>query len=121
MYECWRYVETQQLRGETVFDSSLADVCLTLGLIADINCKQGQDEVTPLHLACRYNSRTATQFLLARAAGTHVMNYVVNIKDVKGRTPLHYATRRGHDMVIKVEHFALVGMKNVDTRPVGLV
>jgi ankyrin repeat protein len=71
-------------------------------LVADINCKQGQDEVTPLHLACRYNSRTATQFLLSRAAATHVMNYVINMKDVKGRTPLHYATRRGHEMVIKV-------------------
>jgi ankyrin repeat protein len=61
----------------------------------DINIKQGQDEVTPLHLACRYNSGTATQFLLAKGA-------IVNVKDVKGRTPLHYATRRGHDMVIKV-------------------
>lgn len=60
--------------------------------------------MTPLHLACRYNSRTATQFLLAQAAKTHVMNYVINMKDVKGRTPLHYATRRGHDMVIKVRN-----------------
>lgn len=68
----------------------------------DINVKQGQDEVTPLHLACRYNSGTATQYLLARAAITNNMNTVVNMKDVKGRTPLHYATRRGHDMVIKV-------------------
>jgi len=60
-----------------------------------INAKQSQDGVTPLHLACRYNSGDVTQYLLFRQAD-------VNVTDAKGRTPLHYATRRGHDLVTKV-------------------
>ncbi len=48
-----------------------------------------------LHMASRYNSNNAVQLLLALGAA-------VNAKDIKGRTPLHYATRRGHDVVIKV-------------------
>ena len=60
----------------------------------DINVKQSQDGVTPLHLACRYNSGDVTQYLLFRQAD-------VNVTDAKGRTPLHYATRRGNDLVTK--------------------
>jgi len=65
-------------------------VCCT-----DINVKQSQDGVTPLHLACRYSSSDVTQFLLFRQA-------VVNVTDAKGRTPLHYATRHGNDLITKV-------------------
>ena len=32
----------------------------------------------------------------------------INFKDAKGRTPLHYATRRGHDMVIKVIAYTVI-------------
>ena len=63
--------------------------------VLDINVKHSQDGVTPLHLACRYNSGDVTQYLLSRQAD-------VNVSDVKGRTPLHYATRRGNDLVTKV-------------------
>ncbi len=63
--------------------------------IPDINVKGGQDEMRPLHMACRYNSGSVTQYLLVQGA-------LVNVKDIKGKTPLHYATRRGHDVVTKV-------------------
>ena len=63
--------------------------------VIDINVSQRQDGVTPLHLACRYNSSDVTQYLLFRQAD-------VNASDTKGRTPLHYATRRGNDLVTKV-------------------
>jgi len=62
---------------------------------ADLNAKQSADGVTALHLACRYNSADVTQFLLFRQAD-------INAADAKGRTPLHYATRRGNDLVTKV-------------------
>ena len=62
---------------------------------ADIDAKQSPDEVTSLHLACRYNSDAVIQLLLIRGAA-------VNATDAKGRTPLHYATRRGHQLAIKV-------------------
>jgi len=68
---------------------------------ADLNAKSGPDEATPLHLACRYNSDSATQFVLGKLLAINAKD-AINIKDAKGRTPLHYATRRGHDMVIKV-------------------
>jgi len=73
-----------------------AGVCvqLWLYLMLDMNVKQSQDGVTPLHLACRYNSGDVTQYLLSRQAD-------VNVTDTKGRTPLHYATRRGNDLVTK--------------------
>ncbi|ESN91081.1 hypothetical protein HELRODRAFT_182236 [Helobdella robusta] len=61
---------------------------------ADVNVKQKQDEVCPLHLACRYNGYDAVKFLLEQQAE-------LNSKDVKGRSPLHYATRKGHAQVIK--------------------
>jgi len=63
--------------------------------VLDMNAKQSPDGVTPLHLACRYNSADVTQCLLFRQAD-------VNATDAKGRTPLHYATRRGNDLVTKV-------------------
>ena len=66
-------------------------------LLVDVNIKGGHDEVTPLHLACRYDSGSATQTLLTRGAD-------VNCRDLKGRTPLHYATRRGHATVTKVHN-----------------
>jgi len=69
--------------------------------MTDLNAKSGQDEATPLHLACRYNSGSATQFVLGKLLATNAKD-AINYKDSKGRTPLHYATRRGHDMVIKV-------------------
>ena len=65
--------------------------------LIDVNVKGGQDELRPLHMACRYNSATAVQVLLAHLG-------MVNIKDIKGKTPLHYATRRGHDMSTKVSN-----------------
>jgi len=73
------------------------DVIIDMQLqMLDINVKQSsQDGVTPLHLACRYNSGDVTQYLLFRQAD-------VNVTDAKGRTPLHYATRRGNDLVTKV-------------------
>jgi len=67
---------------------------LWLFLMLDMNAKQSQDGVTPLHMACRYNSGDVTQYLLSRQAD-------VNVTDTKGRTPLHYATRRGNDLVTK--------------------
>ena len=60
-----------------------------------MDIKGGQDETTPLHLACRYNSGSATQLLLTRGISS-------NARDIKGKTPLHYATRRGHDVITKV-------------------
>ena len=42
-----------------------------------------------------------TQFVLAKLLAINAKD-AINYKDAKGRTPLHYATRRGHDMVIKV-------------------
>ena len=44
--------------------------------VLDINVKHSQDGVTPLHLACRYNSGDVTQYLLSRQAD-------VNVSDVK--------------------------------------
>jgi ankyrin repeat protein len=64
-------------------------------LLSDTDTKQSLDEVTALHLACRYNSEAVIQLLLIRGAA-------VNATDAKGRTPLHYATRRGHQIAIKV-------------------
>jgi len=69
--------------------------------IIDLNARSGQDEATPLHLACRYNSGSATQFVLGKLLAINAKD-AINFKDAKGRTPLHYATRRGHDLVIKV-------------------
>ena len=63
--------------------------------ISDVNIKSLQDSVRPLHLASRYNATNAVTFLLTQKAD-------VNIRDIKGRTPLHYATRRGHDKTSKV-------------------
>ena len=63
-------------------------------LLSDVNAKQSQDGVTALHLACRYNSGDVTQYLLFKQAD-------INVADAKGRTPLHYATRRGHELVTK--------------------
>ena len=73
---------------------------------SDVNIKGGHDEVTPLHLACRYDSGSATQVLLTRGSA-------VNCRDLKGRSPLHYATRRGHATVTKV-------MTSCDTRIIML-
>jgi len=70
-------------------------------LCVDLNARSSQDEATPLHLACRYNSGSVTQFVLAKLLAINAKD-AINYKDAKGRTPLHYATRRGHDMVIKV-------------------
>ena len=67
----------------------------------DVNLRGGHDEVTPLHLACRYDSGSATQLLLTQRAD-------INAKDIKGRTALHYATRRGHDLVTKVLGFTCI-------------
>src|SRR4051812_38096169 len=68
---------------------------LSLSLRVDVNVKQEQDNVRPLHLACRYNSEKAAFYLVGHYAN-------INIKDIKGRTPLHYATRKGHEKIIKV-------------------
>jgi len=84
----------------------------------DVNVKQSQDEVRPLHLACRYNNDSATYFLLQgdsavinvkEVKGKPLLHYaarkepaIINVKDSKGRTPLHYAARKGHEKVIKV-------------------
>ena len=75
-------------------------VCFTY-LLVDLNAHSGPDEATPLHLACRYNSGSATQLVLGKLLAINAKD-AINFKDAKGRTPLHYATRRGHDMVIKV-------------------
>lgn len=64
-------------------------------ILTDVNLGGGADDQRPLHLASRYNSLQAVQTLLAMGAE-------INVKDAKGRTPLHYATRRGHDVVTKV-------------------
>jgi len=78
-----------------------SSLCGVVGCVVDLNARSGPDEATPLHLACRYNSGSATQFVLSKLLPISAKD-AVNTKDVKGRTPLHYATRRGHDMVIKV-------------------
>lgn len=64
---------------------------------ADVNVRGGPEEMTPLHIACRYNSVTngAVQLLLFKGAE-------INARDIKGKTPLHYATRRGHKLATKV-------------------
>jgi len=62
---------------------------------SDVNARGAQDEMTPLHMACRYNSGSVTQLLLTQGAE-------VNVRDIKGKTPLHYATRRGNDVPTKV-------------------
>ena len=67
-------------------------------LHVDVNVKSLQDSIRPLHLASRYNATNAVTFLLTQKAD-------VNIRDIKGRTPLHYATRRGHDKTSKVMIF----------------
>ena len=72
-----------------------------VAICVDLNARSGPDEATPLHLACRYNSGSATQFVLGKLLAINAKD-AINRKDAKGRTPLHYATRRGHDMVIKV-------------------
>ena len=63
--------------------------------VSDVNARGAQDETTPLHMACRYNSGSVTQLLLTQGAE-------VNVRDIKGKTPLHYATRRGNDVPTKV-------------------
>ena len=73
---------------------SVNDVASGDAIVSDMNVTQSQDGVTPLHLACRYNSADVTQYLLFRQAD-------INAADAKGRTPLHYATRRGNDLVTK--------------------
>jgi len=78
--------------------------------MSDMNVKQSQDGVTPLHLACRYNSAAVTQFLLFRQAD-------INAADAKGRTPLHYATRRGNDIVTKVNYTGFIRFIIVFYRP----
>ena len=57
-------------------------------LPADINKKGGLDDVTPLHLACKYNSVDCVKVLVGVGAE-------VNVKDAKGKTPLHIACRKG--------------------------
>ena len=76
----------------------------SLGCDVDVNSRSGQDEATPLHLACRYNSGSTTQFVLGKLLAINAKD-AINFKDTKGRTPLHYATRRGHNMVIKVSSY----------------
>jgi len=91
----WRKYVHGADRGRLVKNSGV------VGCVVDLNARSGPDEATPLHLACRYNSGSATQFVLSKLLPISAKD-AVNTKDVKGRTPLHYATRRGHDMVIKV-------------------
>ena len=74
------------------YGTSFFGCCVSL---ADVNVKGGQDEMRPLHMSCRYNNSVVTQMLLGHGAD-------VNIRDIKGKTPLHYATRRGHDITAKV-------------------
>jgi hypothetical protein len=49
---------------------------------ADVNVRGGPEEMTPLHIACRYNSVTngAVQLLLFKGAE-------INARDIKGKTP----------------------------------
>ncbi len=81
---------------------------LTYIFFLDVSMKAGQDDIRPLHLACRYNAAAAVAFLLTQRAD-------VNVKDSKGRTPLHYATRRGHDTVTKVQSLHYATCRGHDT------
>ena len=61
--------------------------------------------MTPLHIACRYNSADVVQLLVASGAD-------LNATDAKGKTPLHYATRRGFTTAAKVKDFIEIELKN---------
>ena len=67
-----------------------------------IDCRNERDGTTALHVACKYNDGGAGIQVLMQAAP------LVNSKDHRGQTPLHYATSRGNDTSIKVTEASLL-------------
>ena len=80
-------IEATKLANEAI-----CEVLLKNG--ADVNCKHGVSQSTPLHLAAKTGQANMVALILG-------WNAKVDPQDARDRTPLHRAAELGHDDVVK--------------------